>query len=96
MSDARRILMVEDSPDDAELSIRALRRAGIDLTFQRVETPETMRKALAEGTWDLVIADYSMPRFNGLAALKMLRETGSTCRSSWSRGRWARMWPLRR
>jgi two-component system sensor histidine kinase/response regulator len=76
VSDARRILMVEDSPDDAELSIRALRRAGIDLTFQRVETPETMRKALAEGTWDLVIADYSMPRFNGLAALKMLRETG--------------------
>jgi two-component system sensor histidine kinase/response regulator len=68
--------MVEDSPDDAELSIRALRRAGINLTFQRVETPETMRKALAEGTWDLVIADYSMPRFNGLAALKMLRETG--------------------
>jgi two-component system sensor histidine kinase/response regulator len=76
VSEPRRILMVEDSPDDAELSIRALRRAGINLTFQRVETPETMRKALAEGTWDLVIADYSMPRFNGLAALKMLRETG--------------------
>ena len=76
MSEPRRILIVEDSPDDAELSIRALRRAGIDLTFQRVETPEAMRKALAEGTWDLVIADYSIPRFNGLAALKMLRESG--------------------
>ena len=75
MSEPRRILIVEDSPDDAELSIRALRRAGINLTFQRVETPEAMRKALAEGTWDLVIADYSMPRFNGLAALKMLRES---------------------
>ncbi|MGA8642757.1 response regulator [Candidatus Binatus sp.] len=76
MSEPRRVLIVEDSPDDAELSIRALRRAGIDLTFQRVQTPETMRKALAEGTWDLVISDYSMPRFNGLAALKMLRESG--------------------
>ena len=76
MSEPRRVLIVEDSSDDAELSIRALRRAGIDPTFERVDTPEAMRKALAEGTWDLVIADYSMPRFNGLAALKMLRESG--------------------
>ena len=76
MSEPRRVLIVEDSSDDAEFSIRALRHAGIDLTSQRVDTPEAMREALAEGTWDLVIADYLMPRFNGLAALKMLRESG--------------------
>lgn len=76
MSQPRRILIVEDSPDDAELSVRALRRGGCDLTYQRVDTPDAMRSALQGSTWDLVIADYSMPHFNGLAALKMLRDTG--------------------
>ena len=70
-----RVLLVEDSPDDAELTMRALRRGGFDPTYARVDTPEAMRAAFAQGTWDLVIADYSMPRFNGLAALKMLRES---------------------
>jgi two-component system sensor histidine kinase/response regulator len=72
----RRILIVDDSPDDAELAAQALRRGGRPLTYQRVDTPEAMRAALGEENWDVVIADYSMPRFNGLAALKMLRDTG--------------------
>ena len=76
MSETRRVLLVEDSADDAELVVRALRRDGRDLSYERVDTPEGMRAALANGSWDLVIADYSMPRFNGLAALKMLRESG--------------------
>jgi signal transduction histidine kinase len=76
MNAPRRILMVEDSADDAELTARALRRSGCELTFERVETPEAMRAALMRAKWDLVIADYSMPRFNGLAALKLLRDQG--------------------
>ena len=68
------LLIVEDSADDAELMVRALRRAGCDPTYERVETPEAMQAALARGAWDLVIADYSMPHFTGLAALKMLRD----------------------
>lgn len=76
MIKSRRVLIVEDLPDDAELTVRALRHGGLDLTYERVDTPEAMGAALAQGTWDLVIADYSMPRFNGLAALKMLRDTG--------------------
>ncbi len=76
MNDTRRILIVDDSLDDAELAVRALRQGGCDLSYERVDTPEAMQSALGEGNWDLVIADYSMPRFNGLAALKMLRETG--------------------
>ncbi len=76
MSQSRRVLIVEDSPDDAELTVRTLRHGGLDLTYERVDTPEAMRAALAQADWDLVIADYSMPRFNGLAALKMLRESG--------------------
>ena len=76
MSAPRRILMVEDSADDAELAARALRRSGCELTFERVETPEAMRAALLREKWDLVIADYSMPHFNGIAALKLLQEQG--------------------
>ncbi len=76
MSKSRRILLVEDSADDAELAVRALRRGGCQLTYQRVDTPEAMLAALEAGGWEVVIADYSMPRFNGLAALKMVRDTG--------------------
>ena len=76
MNEPRRILIVDDSPDDAELATQALRRGGCNLTYQRVDTPEAMRAALEQADWDVVIADYSMPRFDGLAALKMLRDTG--------------------
>jgi PAS domain S-box-containing protein len=72
---ALRILIVDDSPDDAELAVLALKRSGFDLTYECVDTPEAMRKALERGGWDLVLADYSMPHFSGLAALKMLRES---------------------
>jgi two-component system, sensor histidine kinase and response regulator len=74
VNEARRILIVDDSPDDAALAARALLHGDCALTYQRVDTPEAMQAALGEGNWDLVIADYSMPRFNGLAALKIVRE----------------------
>src|SRR5579863_8651516 len=75
MNTSLRVLIVEDSPDDAELATRTLRRDGRDLYCHRVETPEGMVTALQSKDWDLVISDYSMPRFNGLAALKILRDT---------------------
>jgi two-component system sensor histidine kinase UhpB len=71
-----RILIVEDSEDDTLLMVRELRRSGYDLSFERVDTPESFCAALARQTWDLVIADYSMPHFNGLAALQLLQESG--------------------
>jgi two-component system, sensor histidine kinase and response regulator len=74
VNDARRILIVEDSPDDAELTVRAMRRGGREIIYRRVETPEAMRASLEEGGWNAVIADYSMPHFNGLTALKILHD----------------------
>ena len=70
----RRILLIEDSEDDADLTIRALRRGGFELNYQRVQTGEAVTAALDAGGWDLVIADYSMPHFSGLDALKLTRE----------------------
>jgi PAS domain S-box-containing protein len=70
------VLIIEDSEDDALLLVRALRRGGYDLTSERVDTASAMNAALDRQTWDIVIADYTMPEFNGLAAQALVRERG--------------------
>ena len=72
MSGPLRALIVEDIELDAALLVRELRRA-YDLSFERVETPDAMQAALDKGTWDIVLSDYSMPRFSGPAALALVR-----------------------
>jgi len=76
MNTPLRVLIIEDSEDDALLLVRILRRAGYDPTFEQIDTPAAMTTALNQQTWDIVISDYSMPHFNGLAALKLLKEIG--------------------
>jgi signal transduction histidine kinase len=71
-----RILLVEDVEDDALLLVRELRKGGIDPDYARVETAEELRAALAKGPWDAVFADYSLPSFTGLDALRIMRENG--------------------
>src|SRR5881398_1702066 len=71
-----RVLMVEDSEDDALLVLRELRAAGYDLTHERVDTAAALEAALDRHPWDLVIGDYSMPHFSGTAALAILRGRG--------------------
>lgn len=75
-SQTLRVLVVEDSENDATLLELELRRAGYEPVCVRVETAESLRSALHRQRWDLVIADYVMPRFNGLAALALVREHG--------------------
>ncbi len=74
MTTPLRVLIVEDAPDDAVLLVRELRRGGYTLTHHRVETPEAMTEALETQTWDIIIADYSLPRFSAPAALQLLHE----------------------
>lgn len=71
-----RVLIVEDSEDDTILLVRELRRIGYDLTFERVEEAATMQAALDQHTWDVVLSDFTMPRFNAPAALTLLQEGG--------------------
>lgn len=68
------VLIVEDSEDDALLLLRELRRGGYDPTFERVETEEAMAVALDRQHWEVVIADYIMPRFSGPTALHLYKE----------------------
>lgn len=69
------VLLVEDSEDDAALLIRELKKAGIQPTVERVETAESMHKALLKQEWDVVIADYVLPTFSGLDAIELLKKT---------------------
>src|SRR5437870_2133612 len=68
-----RVLIAEDSEDDARLLLRELQQAGYQPTYERVDTPAAMTSALDRHAWDLVIGDYSMPAFSGPAALALLR-----------------------
>ena len=71
-----RVLIVEDVEDDALLMIHELRRGGFEPFFERVETREALRAALRDREWDVLLADYRLPGFNGLDALGDLKATG--------------------
>lgn len=71
-----RLLIVEDSEDDARLLYSELARTNSDITYARVDCAEDMRAALFDSEWDIVISDHSMPRFSSLDALDLLKECG--------------------
>jgi signal transduction histidine kinase len=70
------LLHIEDSADDAAMVEAELRRAGYVPTCHRVETADALSRALDRQQWDLVIADYRLPRFDGLAALAVVKAKG--------------------
>jgi two-component sensor histidine kinase len=70
-----RILLLEDSALDAELVTEALSESGLAAAIERVVLEEDFARALHEGPWDLVLADYLLPGFNGLSALALVRES---------------------
>jgi diguanylate cyclase (GGDEF)-like protein len=73
MTTPLRLLLVEDSMDDALLLLRELEVGGYNVTCERVDTSGDMNSALDRQEWDLVIADYTMPTFSGTAALEIAR-----------------------
>ena len=70
-----RVLIVEDSPGDGELMVRALRQAAFEPSHERVESADAMRAALARQPWDVVLSDYYMPGFDAPAALAVDRKS---------------------
>lgn len=69
-----RLLIIEDSEDDALLLLHRFREAGYRCHSARVENARDMRAALMDRTWDVVLSDHSMPQFSALAALHLLQE----------------------
>ena len=73
MSEVVRVLFIEDSAQDAALIQRELRKAGFTLDAERVATADALSDALAGEPWDIVLADFELPGFDGFAALRMVR-----------------------
>ncbi|MBN1368037.1 MAG: PAS domain S-box protein, partial [Dehalococcoidales bacterium] len=76
MNTPLRVLIVEDSEDDALLVVRELEKGGYAVKFQRVDNSKEMSAALNKQTWDIVLSDYRMPNFSGSDALALLKQTG--------------------
>lgn len=68
------VIVLEDNPVDAELIERALSRSDVVANFQRVITEREFAAAIGGDAPDLVLADYTLPEFDGLTALRLLRE----------------------
>ena len=70
-----RLLIVDDSPDDAELAVAALRKAGYMLKNQRVQDLASMQAALDKGAWDVILSEYTLPHFGAQLALDLIKRT---------------------
>ncbi len=68
-----KLLLVEDTEDDALLLVRQLERGGYDLTFERVDNASALEGALGRRDWDVIVSDYNMPAFTGVDALGIVR-----------------------
>ncbi|MFQ6023744.1 MAG: EAL domain-containing protein [Acidiferrobacterales bacterium] len=68
-----RLLIVDDSPDDADLPVTVLRKDGYTVKSQRVQDIAGIRAALDKGNWDVVLAEYTLPHFGALLALDTLK-----------------------
>ena len=67
-----RVLIVEDSKDDAWLNVTELEASGYSVHWQRVQDRDEMACALAQSRWDVVLCDHALPRFDSFAALETL------------------------
>jgi PAS domain S-box-containing protein len=76
MSAVLNVLLLEDCPDDAFLLERELKRGGYFPHIERVWTEPQMQDALSREAWDIVVSDYSMPSFDGLKGLSLLKQSG--------------------
>ncbi|MDH3513369.1 MAG: EAL domain-containing protein [Gammaproteobacteria bacterium] len=68
-----RLLIVDDSPDDAELAVAALRKSGYMIKNQRVQDLASMQAALDKGAWDVVLSEYTLPHFGAQLALDLVK-----------------------
>jgi PAS domain S-box-containing protein len=76
MGKSIRVLIIEDSESEAFLAVRMLAQGGYDPIYERVDSLEDMKEALQSDVWDLILSDYSMPGFSGVAALTLVKEMG--------------------
>jgi diguanylate cyclase (GGDEF)-like protein/PAS domain S-box-containing protein len=68
-----RILLVEDVPEDAEITLRELRRGGLEFELRRVDSADDLTRECIDFAPDVVLSDFALPRFDGMSALGIVR-----------------------
>lgn len=68
-----KVLIADDSEDDALLLVRQLKKGGLSCWFERVDNADNMRASLARQRWDLVVTDHNMPAFSSAEALQLVK-----------------------
>ena len=76
MSSKLRVLYLEDNTDDFLLVQRELQKAGWALEMRQVDNEHDFTRHVREGNWDIVLADFNLPGYGGMAALEFVRRTG--------------------
>ena len=71
-----RVLVVEDEPADAELMLCALRRAGSEASADVAQTAEEFTQLVRKNSYDVILADYKLPNWNGMESVEVLRREG--------------------
>jgi PAS domain S-box-containing protein len=67
------LLIIEDSSDDAQLMVRTIERGGYHIDYERVQTEAELKHALDNDKWDMALCDYTLPAFNAIRALEIVR-----------------------
>src|SRR5438876_4651272 len=73
-----KLLILEDNAFDAELEVGKLQAAGYECDWQQVQTREEFEASLDRPEFELILADYNLPNFDGLSALGLLRSEEHT------------------
>jgi PAS domain S-box-containing protein len=71
-----KMLIIEDSPEDAELLVREIKRGGFAPEWRRAVSALDLKAALSEKEWDIVVSDYRIPKLGGMAALEIFKQSG--------------------
>jgi DNA-binding NtrC family response regulator len=70
------VLLIEDSEDDAMLIVHELEHGGYEVDYERMDSTDSVRKALARREWDVILSDHAMPESCALEALSAVKEAG--------------------
>ncbi len=68
------VLFIEDSEVDVELALRSLEQGGFEVSWERVDLEEDLRRVLGSSKPQAILSDFSMPRFDGVDALRLVKE----------------------
>ena len=71
-----RVLLVEDEAADVELALRALRQAGLEAVGDIAQTAEEFTDLVRKNSYDVILADYKLPNWNGMESVEVLRREG--------------------